>query len=55
MQNRNKNRAKPHHCKPLHPTQNVLEEDDIMWQQLNDGDLYADKQSTDPLFVHQTH
>ena len=23
--------------------------------QLNDGDLYADKQSTDLLFVHQTH
>ena len=48
------NRAKPHHRKPLRPAQNVLEEDDIMWQ-LNDRDLYADRQSTDLLFVYQTH
>ena len=34
--------------------QEVLEEDDIMWQ-MNDADLHADKQSTDLLFVHQTH
>ena len=42
--------ASPQTLTPPAPKK-VLEEDEIIWQ-LNDGDLYADKQSTDLLFVH---
>ena len=38
----------------LNSAQEVWEEDDIMWQ-MNDADPCPDQQSSDLLFVHQTH